>query len=366
MNSLLQQSQSFGQRNRAPQENTLISIKAGKCILQTQADGKFQVVPDIRKGKIVLKTSPDGLLTFRWEARSIVNPSANNEVFEDERIIFPGEAKFKRINSGKPTDRVFLLSFNSGQKLLYWFQDKDESKDDELVIKINNYMNDPSAVTAAIASNAPPANAAPGQDELLRLLGLANPGNATQAPPQPAASTNQNFGGLDLSSILGALSNNAQNNNAGSANQAPPSSSTYGGVPSQPQQPIPLQEILTSDAIFNSGVLDDPQVRAQIIEQLPEGQRSEEFLEDNIRSPQFQQSLESLSSALQSDGGNAVMANIGVDPSPGTNDLLRGDAISAFLTSVQASADAESSPESNTSSDSTNNETGNNQDRMEE
>eukprot|EP00595_Chromulina_sp_UTEXLB2642_P001348 CAMPEP_0196762548 /NCGR_PEP_ID=MMETSP1095-20130614/2256_1 /TAXON_ID=96789 ORGANISM="Chromulina nebulosa, Strain UTEXLB2642" /NCGR_SAMPLE_ID=MMETSP1095 /ASSEMBLY_ACC=CAM_ASM_000446 /LENGTH=222 /DNA_ID=CAMNT_0042113783 /DNA_START=448 /DNA_END=1116 /DNA_ORIENTATION=- len=222
-------------------------------------------------------------------------------------------------------------------------------------------MNDPSSITAAVASNAPPANAVPGQSELQRLLGLANPGNAPQAP----ASSNQNFGGLDLSSILGTLSNNTQNN-ATLASQVPASSSTYGGILSQPQQPIPLQEILTSDAIFNSGVLDDPQVRAQIIEQLPESQRSEEFLEDNIRSPQFQQSLESLSNALQSDGGNAVMANIGVDPSPGTNDLLRGDAISAFLTSVQASADVESLSESNTSSNPTNNATGDNQDSMEE
>ena len=54
-------------------------------------------------------------------------------------------------------------------------------------------------------------------------------------------------------------------------------------------RPPALQEIVTSEAVINSGILNDPAVRASLIEHLPESQQSDEFLEDTIRSPQFRQ-----------------------------------------------------------------------------
>ena len=71
-------------------------------------------------------------------------------------------------------------------------------------------------------------------------------------------------------------------------------------------------------------------VRQELIDQLPEGQRTEADLQDNIRSPQFQQSLDSLSNALQSDGGSSLLANIGVEPSAGTSELV-SFALSLFI-----------------------------------
>ena len=49
------------------------------------------------------------------------------------------------------------------------------------------------------------------------------------------------------------------------------------------------------------------------------GQQSDEFLESNIRSGQLRQSLGALSSALNSDNYNSVVANIGqgMDPNDG-------------------------------------------------
>ena len=46
------------------------------------------------------------------------------------------------------------------------------------------------------------------------------------------------------------------------------------------------------------------------------GQQSDEFLESNIRSGQLRQSLGALSSALNSDNYNSVVANIGQGMNP--------------------------------------------------
>lgn len=104
----------------------------------------------------------------------------------------------------------------------------------------------------------------------------------------------------------------------------------------QAQHP-PLQDIVTSEEIVNSGVLDDPAVRSQLVEHLPPGQQSEEFLEENIRSPQFRQAIGSLNDAL-AENFSGVAANVGIDPAPGHSELVRGDTAGAFLTAVQAAA----------------------------
>ena len=52
---------------------------------------------------------------------------------------------------------------------------------------------------------------------------------------------------------------------------------------------VPLQEIVTSEAVINSGILNDPAVRASLIPHLPESQQTDAFLEETIRSPQFRQ-----------------------------------------------------------------------------
>ena len=105
--------------------------------------------------------------------------------------------------------------------------------------------------------------------------------------------------------------------------------------------PAPLQEILSAENVLQSGVLDDPQgqflflipltyiyriamklVRAELIGHLPANQQSEEFLNENLRSPQFQQSLDSLTQVLLSEGSNSVLANLGVNPEPGQAELV--------------------------------------------
>ncbi len=69
---------------------------------------------------------------------------------------------------------------------------------------------------------------------------------------------------------------------------------------------------------------------------LPESQQSPEGLEENLRSPQLQQAVDALAGALQSENFHTVMSNLGLDPAPGMGQLMRGDAVGAFLAAAVA------------------------------
>ena len=103
---------------------------------------------------------------------------------------------------------------------------------------------------------------------------------------------------------------------------------------------VPLTEILTSDLVLGL-VAAHPEMREALLPLLPDGQRSEADLRDLIRSPQLQQSMRSLTGALQTENLNAVMANTGLDPAHGAAALQEGDGVLAFLMALQARADAE-------------------------
>jgi hypothetical protein len=77
-------------------------------------------------------------------------------------------------------------------------------------------------------------------------------------------------------------------------------------------------------------------VRQSLLALLPESQQSNESLEENLRSPQLQQALDALAGALQSENYSTVMSNLGLDPSVGMPQLMRGDAIGAFLAAAAA------------------------------
>ena len=217
--------------------------------------------------------------------------------------------------------------------------------------KLNEYANDPAAAAAAIAAAAPAPAAAPAipgfpgltPEQWAQMMGLPAPAAAAAVAPAAvpgasssgaapaaaaaatgAAASNPAIAQLDLSSLLGLLGPGA----AGAAAAAPAASA--GGLTATDLQramaaaagpgrerPVPLQEIVTSEAVMNrcahtfvcacactcacmctphrpllpppahcSGVLSEPSVRASLVEHLPDGQRSEAFLEDTIRSPQ--------------------------------------------------------------------------------
>ena len=57
-----------------------------------------------------------------------------------------------------------------------------------------------------------------------------------------------------------------------------------------------------------------------------------------LTSPEFQNALGSLTSALQTNNFNTVFANFGLDPMDGAEQMARGDGVGAFVRALEARA----------------------------
>jgi len=107
------------------------------------------------------------------------------------------------------------------------------------------------------------------------------------------------------------------------------------------------------DAIEESGILKDSKVVQHLMEYLPPSQRTEAFLKENLRSPQVQQALHSLTLALvgdhhpddddDEDGGSgmesyhSIIANFQLSAEDGAIAMASGNPIQAFLDCLLAS-----------------------------
>ena len=114
-------------------------------------------------------------------------------------------------------------------------------------------------------------------------------------------------GGLTLADSQGAM--------AGLATASPP-----GGAGVAASAGPPLAELTSTGTIDESGILDDPETVSRLGALLPEGQRTEVNLRENIRSPQVAQTLQRLTSALVDVDGssfNSIIANFQLDPADG-------------------------------------------------
>jgi hypothetical protein len=146
--------------------------------------------------------------------------------------------------------------------------------------------------------------------------------------------TSTSGGVLTLSDLQGAMASLATHSPLASAATAPP-----------------LQEIVAADLVEASGILNDPAVRQRLIDLLPEHQRTEEDLRQNLRSPQVQQALQSLSAAISPNSNNStahdltafhdVIVNFSMNPDDGAIALANGDPIQAFLDCLLASVQRE-------------------------
>ena len=126
---------------------------------------------------------------------------------------------------------------------------------------------------------------------------------------------------------------------AGLATASPPPSvaaaaTIAGGVGGVSVGP-PLSELASMDIIDESGILNDPSIVERLVSLLPENQRSEAMLRENIRSPQVAQCLRRLTSALadEDDAGsfNSIIANFQLNPEDGALAMASGNPIEAFL-----------------------------------
>jgi hypothetical protein len=319
---------------RAAQGNALVQFPAGKCILTQQPTGRYQVTADTRRGQIQLTKGTDGILHFKW-----VNLS--NGTVEDDRMVFGNDCKFKKVKTGRendPKDRVYMLKFNGESKpLMLWLQNPSSSNDDELVKQVNKYLENPTAADG-------PANSfgtlSPNLMQLLGQRGSIPPAAPAAAPSSSTSNAPAAFGNLDLSSLL--------------ANMNAPAQPVRPATQLPPRTPA-LQDVITGEDIVRSGILNDPEVEAELVPLLPPGQQTSEHLQTTLRSAQLQQSLGSLTGALRnSDNFQSVMSNFQLNPADGHSQMIRGDGVGAFLNAIQAAADRETSERNNNSNSSNN------------
>jgi UCH-binding domain len=93
--------------------------------------------------------------------------------------------------------------------------------------------------------------------------------------------------------------------------------------------------------------LQDEGARQRLVQLLPEGQQSEEFLRENLQSAQMQSTLRALTHALLPDdhgdlsGYASVVANFQLDAAAGQDALAQGNPIQAFLDCIVASVENE-------------------------
>ncbi|ETO83378.1 hypothetical protein F444_02586 [Phytophthora nicotianae P1976] len=151
--------------------NELVSFNAGKMTVKPTANGKFLVTPQLEKGKVCLSRGDDQLLHFQWVDRQT---GASPEDF----IIFPDDAHFAKVDTGRPDDRVYILQYkNSSRRFFFWMQNKDASRDEELVKKVNDCMNNAQATSSSDGSRGSGNNVQLDHNAIMQMLGAMGAGD---------------------------------------------------------------------------------------------------------------------------------------------------------------------------------------------
>lgn len=280
-------------------------IFAHTCLSALHQNGKYWVTPDTRRGQVQLIWS-SGELKWEWLDR-------RDKSVVDSVTVEQG-GKFERIET-MPDERVYLWS--CGKKWnMYWMQDLVREGEDELIAQVNQYLANPA--DAAPEGEGSATNSSSAQVDALSNI-LENLGMPETPGEQPT-------GTLTLADLQGAM-------------QGLQTTTTTASTPT------PLSEVVTPAAV--ASLLEDEEAKNRLLELLPEEQRSMEHLEENLRSPQIQQTLRALTQALVPDdvgsleGYHSVIANFQLDPKDGEAALAAGNPIQAFLDCILASVKKE-------------------------
>jgi 26S proteasome regulatory subunit N13 len=130
----------FGGQPNSQQSKYLVEFRAGKMTARDNT-----ITANRKKGLVYLNQTDDNLMHFCWKDRT-------SGAVEDDLIIFPDDAEFKKVAQCK-TGRVYVLLFkSSNRRCFYWMQEPSEDRDDELCRKVNEYLNNPPALGSRSAS----------------------------------------------------------------------------------------------------------------------------------------------------------------------------------------------------------------------
>ena len=326
-----------------PSTAVLIDVRCGRINVAGKA-----MAPDERKGKLRVCKATDGLCHLQWGSRAEGMPF----VPEDDFIIFPQESVMKFI----PKPGVFVIKFpdDVSRNMFFWSQEPAGRFDDEtLTARVNAALSGehpddaaPSAApsiaarSAAIRQAQQAANSAlaPRPDETPAATATvadtpAAPAKAKSDERSPAAPPSA-VSGEALRAALGNLGGGGQGgsgSDAASAMAAMLSGMGGGPGPGGARARGPgLGDVLTPETV--GPLLRGEDVRARLMEHLPEEHRDSQDLEELLRTPQFQSQLERFSAALTS--GQMDLAQFGLQPGTGFS-------VAEFLSAIQALAEKE-------------------------
>ncbi|KAF6024322.1 ADRM1 [Bugula neritina] len=362
-------------------KKNLLEFKAGKMYIQ----GKM-CYPDKRKGTVFVHQSDDSLMHFCWKDRTTGK-------VEDDLLIFPDDTEFKRVPQCT-TGRVFVLKFKASTKKIFWLQEPKTDKDEEYCKKVNELLNNPPTPGSSRAAgfgtgssgmaDIPSSDLANlgdsdlsnllggmSQEQLLRLIGGvgnlgsggggAGLGNALRGSARPASTQSQDSAmpvrvqsapetqpSMEEDAVTpqprpvtaAALPGGSSTTDSSSAASQSIQLSDLQNVLSSIQTPgnaaeaVNLSEALNSEKMIP--ILADPRVQERLTPFLPQDSSipsSQDELRATISSPQFQQALNSFSSALTSGQLGPVLAQFGLSEAA-VAAANQGD-IQAFVKAMQ-------------------------------
>ncbi|ORX80287.1 adhesion regulating molecule [Basidiobolus meristosporus CBS 931.73] len=260
----------------------LVQFKAGKCFREGTTN---LVKPDLRKGLVYLQQGEDSLMHFFWKDRK------TNQI-EDDLIIFPDEAEFLKVEESK--DRVFVLKFKSSSlRIFFWMQDKNSEQDEFHRTRVNEALNSP-------------MNLSDDESESYETANSEIQSESTQVPPQAAET-------VQASNVPVSAGNDSDINRSQQDILRNLLSSI--NVPGGARQSslISLSSILNSSTL--QGILSQPEKCKDLLDLLPEGvEQSHQELCDTVRSPQFNQAVQTLSSALNQGQLHTLLHQLGLNP----------------------------------------------------
>ena len=326
----------------------LVSVKAGKMALTiqpAQTPVSYQCESIKTRGEIRLLWK-DNALKWQWYDRrdrevrdefAIASSDSNNHAGTFARV--------PMMSKKHENDRIYVwtrpnVAEDQEKYLMYWMQDANEEKDEELVASINEYLADPNraapesdrmetdelaGAAAAVTNSAANANQVDALSNILENLGMPQ---SSSSSFEQIMSTEENTSGgapratLTLADLQGAMA----------------------GIQESSSRIAPiLSDVVTPKAI--TGILQDEGARTRLLDLLPPEQRSAEHLEDNLRSPAVQQTLRHLTATLLPEddwsGFYTVLANFQLDPADGQDAIAAGNPVQAFLDCVLASVQKE-------------------------
>ncbi|KAJ1660065.1 hypothetical protein IWQ61_000959 [Dispira simplex] len=338
--------------------NALVQFKAGRCL----RDGTTNWVrPDLRKGFVyITQNVEDDLMHFYWKDR-------RTQEIEEELIIFQDEAEFVKCSQSE--DRVYVLKFlSSNRRLFFWMQSSHPERDVEVCRRVNRVLNSPPAPLddshhqhhgMAVSE---PAATPDGTDE----TGVDSTAETFFTPTREGQPDNAELDSDDNASAkatVGSTTTSVVDSLAGTASQAAATGSSSNNrhhdysetwaqlrqvmenlrVPENTQAgaatQLNLEDVLSSDTLAT--LLTDPEVCSALFPYLPEPvnasssqegkvpatprRHSPEEVRSIVRSAPFQQSLHSLSYALQTGQLGPLIQQFGLptEASFGVENFLR-------------------------------------------